>query len=288
MAGYTRLGAVAPLPFPDGTFRFCWHTRQRGARRSYNMPRPVRILRERAYLATQWVWAPERRWLVYLAGALAALGTFLEISDELVDDDELMAFDTRVLHTVSTLRLPWLSIRAIDITALGSSTLLGLVMLCAAGALARVRDYRGALQLALSMTGVGAWTLLTKHWFARARPELVYRLLEVQGYSFPSGHSAGAAALYVTLAMVLSSHVRTRRNRTWLVGASLTLATTIGLSRVYLGVHYPSDVVSGLCFGAGWALLLSALFEWQRHRKPTRQAQEISTTSSASDVESVP
>lgn len=250
------------------------------------MRRPIRLLRVHTVGATQWVWARERRWLVYLAGALVALSTFLEISEELVEDSELMALDTALLHAVAELRLPWLTISAIDITSLGSATLLALVALCAGGALVRVRDYRGALQLLLSMAGVGAWTLLTKHWFSRERPEVVYRLIEVQGFSFPSGHSSGAAALYVTLALVLSRHVHTLRNRSWLIGASLLLALLIGLSRVYLGVHYPSDVASGLIFGASWALFLTALFEWQHHRKP--EAQASATTSSASDVESTP
>jgi undecaprenyl-diphosphatase len=216
---------------------------------------------------SSWLWTPERRWLLFFAGGLVALGTFVEIGDEMLEDNELLALDQQILRYVATLRRPWLTIPVIDITALGSVTLLGLVMTFAAGALLHAGDLRGALQLVTAVVCAGGWTLLTKHWFARARPDVVEHLLEVPGFSFPSGHSSGAAALYVTLSVVLGRHVRSARGRTLLIVATSALAVAIGLSRVYLGVHYPSDVVSGLAFGAGWALLLSALFAWRfRHR----------------------
>lgn len=225
---------------------------------------PRRALRAHASHLTLWLWDRERRWLLYLAASLAALGTFLEIGEELLEDDELSALDARLLSAVAALRTPWLTIHAIDITALGSLTLLGLVMLVAAVPLARIRDFRGTLQLIASAAGAGLWTYLTKHSFSRARPDMVERLIEVGGHSFPSGHSSGASALYLTLAIVLGRHVHTLRGRALLLFGSCALALLIGLSRVYLGVHYPSDVLGGLAFGAGWALLVAAAFEWGR------------------------
>lgn len=244
---------------------------------------PLRALTSRTYGASKWLLAPERRWLLLLAAALAALGTFGELSEDLIEDDELLAIDTKLLRQVAAYRTPWLTMRAVDFTALGSVTLVSWAVAVAVIPLWRGGDRRGALQLIAAMMGVALWTFLTKNLFSRERPDMVYRLLEVQGYSFPSGHSSSASALYVTLALVLARHVRSVRGRTWVFVGCGAMALLIGASRVYLGVHYPSDVVSGLSFGAGWALLLAAAFEWRRTR-----TQASSTTSSASEVASEP
>jgi undecaprenyl-diphosphatase len=228
------------------------------------------MLLQQARVLPGWLWARERRWWLFLAGGLAALGTFLEMSEELIDDDELTGVDQQILRYVALQRLPWLTVAFLDLTALGSLTLLGLVMLCAAVPLWRVGDRSGAMQLFTAVLGAGAWTLLTKTLFARARPDIAHRLVDVHGYSFPSGHSAGAAALYVTLAMVLGRHLRTIKSRVILIAAACTIAVLIAFSRVYLGVHYPSDIASGLAFGSGWALLLTAAFEWRRVRTAAR------------------
>jgi len=241
------------------------------------------VLGARTFGASRWLLARERRWLLFLAAGLVALGTFGELSEDLVEDDELLAMDTKLLRAVAEHRVPRLTIHAIDLTALGSVTLLTLVAFVVGVPLLRMRDQRGALQLVVAMLGVATWTYLTKNLFSRERPELVYRLLEVQGYSFPSGHSSGSAAMYVTLALVLRRHVRTLLSRSLLFVGCGGLALAIGLSRVYLGVHYPSDVASGLAFGSGWALLLAAAFElWPRARHlRSREAPHKTATASA-------
>lgn len=226
----------------------------------------MRPLLSRAQLASTWLWTPERRWLLFLAAALAALGTFLEISTEVLEDDDLTRFDVRVLRYVATLRRPWLTIPIIDITALGSVTLVTLATALTGLLLIRLRDLRGVAQLVCATLGAAGWVFLTKRLYARARPEVVDHLLQVESYSFPSGHASGSAALYLTVAVVLGRHLPTTRDRLWLLACTSLLALTIGLSRIYLGVHYPSDVASGLLFGGGWALLLSAVFEWRRTR----------------------
>lgn len=222
--------------------------------------------RSHTFGASRWLLAPERRWLLLLAFAAAGLATFLELADEVIGDDELLAFDQRVLAHLRTWRTPMLTMRAIDLTALGSMTVLALGALSGVTALLRMRDYRAALQLVLTMAGVMLWTFLTKSWFARERPDIAHRLLEVQGYSFPSGHSSGSSSLLVGLALVFMPHLDTFANRVWLFVSCCALALAIGFTRAYLGVHYPSDVASGLAFGSSWALLLAALFEWLRPR----------------------
>lgn len=217
--------------------------------------------RSRTFGASRWLLAPERRWLLFLALAVAGLATFFELADEMIEDEELLAYDRQVLAYLRTWRTPMLTMRAIDITALGSLTVLCLGSLSAVVALWRMRDYRGCAQFTLTMAGVMLWTFLTKTWFARERPDIAHRLLDVQGYSFPSGHSSGSSALFVGLALVFMAHVETIANRAWLLISCCALALLIGFTRAYLGVHYPSDVASGLAFGSAWALLIAALFE---------------------------
>lgn len=235
------------------------------------MNSPSRIILHRARALPRWMWSREHRWWLFLAASLAALGIFLEISEELFEDDELTNIDLAILRYVAGYRLAWLTIVFIDITALGSITLLGLTMVCATVPLWRLGDRRGAVQLVTAVIGGGVWTILTKRLFARARPDIADRLMDVHGYSFPSGHSSGAAALYVTLALVLGRHLRTVSGRGLLLATTISIALLIGFSRVYLGVHYPSDVASGLIFGTGWALLLTAAFEWRRARHLVRE-----------------
>jgi undecaprenyl-diphosphatase len=222
--------------------------------------------RDRTFGYSRWLLAPERRWLLMLAFAAAGLATFVELADEIVGDDDLLAFDTRVLTYLRGWRTPMLTMRAIDLTALGSMTVLMLFSLCTLGGLLRMRDYRASLQFALTMLGVMLWTFLTKTWFARERPEMAHRLLEVQGYSFPSGHSSGSSALLIGIALVFMPHLTTFASRAWLMVSCCALALLIGFTRAYLGVHYASDVASGLAFGSSWALLVAALFEWLRPR----------------------
>ncbi|MDB4977117.1 MAG: Membrane-associated phospholipid phosphatase [Myxococcaceae bacterium] len=223
----------------------------------------LRTLTARTFGASQWLLARERRWILYLAAGLAGVGTFLELSEDLVEDNDLLAMDTNILRHVAALRRPFITIHAVDLTALGSVTLLLLVSFVAGVALLRMRDYRGAAQLICAMGGVAVWTYVTKNLFSRARPDLVYRLLDVQGYSFPSGHSSGSAALYLTIALVFAPHLHHMSTRILLFAGCATMALSIGLSRIYLGVHYASDVASGLTFGSGWAFLVAALFAWQ-------------------------
>ncbi|MCZ8520387.1 MULTISPECIES: phosphatase PAP2 family protein [Paenibacillus] len=111
--------------------------------------------------------------------------------------------------------------------------------------------------------GAALGNALLKLLFHRQRPTL-NRIIEEAGYSFPSGHSMSALALYATLAFLLWRHLPTRRGRTAVVAASCAMILGIGLSRIYLGVHYPSDVV-GAYFASGfWFTLWVWLYQWYK------------------------
>lgn len=148
----------------------------------------------------------------------------------------------------------WLARAAVDLTALGGGTVLTVVVVVAAGLLLVQRLPMTALAIVLASWSGGQVVKLAKAMFDRARPELVERLVPVSSASFPSGHAANSAVVYLTIAALASQVTRDRASRTYLMAAAVLLVGAIGASRVYLGVHWPSDVAAGWCFGTLWAL----------------------------------
>ena len=148
----------------------------------------------------------------------------------------------------------WLPQVAIDLTALGGGTVLTLVVVLVAGFLLAQRLWLTALMLVAATWSGGQMVAIIKRVVARARPDLVEHLVPVHNASFPSGHAAGSAVVYLTLAALASQVVRERAARRYLFGAAVLLTGAIGSSRVYLGVHWPSDVLAGWSFGTLWAL----------------------------------
>ena len=162
---------------------------------------------------------------------------------------------------------PWLANIMLQLTALGGGPVLWLVILLAIGyLLAARRASTAAFLLASVALGMGLSTLL-KNLFMRPRPELVAHLVQVQTTSFPSGHAMNSAIVYLTLGGLLARSEKTRSVRIYLIAAAITLTVLVGFSRVYLGVHWPSDVAAGWCVGAAWALLCSLAARALQHRQ---------------------
>jgi undecaprenyl-diphosphatase len=148
----------------------------------------------------------------------------------------------------------WLPSAVRDMTALGSSTVLTLVVVVTASFLALRGRWRSA-SLVVAGTTLGAFAVLfVKALVGRARPDLIERLMVESSHSFPSGHAANSAIVYLTVAALLCSVVE-RHLRPFLLAVALVLVAAIGISRLYLGVHWPSDVLAGWVFGSLWALL---------------------------------
>ncbi len=148
----------------------------------------------------------------------------------------------------------WLRGAAVDLTALGSTTVLTLVVIAAAGLLLVQRLWLTALATAAACWSGGWAVRLIKAEVARPRPDLVPHWVDVANASFPSGHAAGSATVYLTIAALASQVVRDGAARRYIVVAAILLVGAIGTSRVYLGVHWPSDVLAGWSFGTLWAL----------------------------------
>ncbi|UVI39021.1 phosphatase PAP2 family protein [Qipengyuania spongiae] len=147
-----------------------------------------------------------------------------------------------------------------DVTALGGVFLRNLFALGAVVALLFFRLRREAL--ILGATVVSGWIANSalKLLVGRERPMIVPHLTEAGGESFPSGHSFGAAVVYIGIAIAFAAMSRRQSVRYTIIGAALVLSAMVAASRVVLGVHFPSDVVAGWLGGAGWAFLAAALF----------------------------
>lgn len=142
------------------------------------------------------------------------------------------------------------------LTELGGVAVLLPVSMLAAALLLFRRSWRdAALLLAVTLSGRLVVALL-KDWTARVRPDAENHLVAVQSLSFPSGHAANSTMVWLCLALLLP---RTARGRAWAVWAAVWLALAVGVSRVMLGVHWPSDVIGGWAFGLFWTLLLLRL-----------------------------
>jgi undecaprenyl-diphosphatase len=161
----------------------------------------------------------------------------------------------------------WLRIIAEDITALGSATVLGLAVLAVTGFLALHGMYRNAAFILVA--SVGGWFLndLLKSMFARPRPSIVPHLREVWSLSFPSGHALTSAVVYITLGVLLMRVAERRLVKWYCVTIALTATGLVGASRVFLGVHYPTDVLGGWLIGLCWALMV-----WLVERSLERRA----------------
>lgn len=209
--------------------------------------------------------AHEKRLSLWLGAASLSFGIFVKITSELLEN-EVHGIDSSILTAVAKMRRPWLTGVAVDLTALGSTTLVVLISAVVICMLLSLQDRLAAWQLLLNSVGAGIWTGITKNVIERARPENIIPLVQVSGFSYPSGHSLASASLYLTIAILAVRYLPTTKARVLLFGLAVAVISLVCLSRVYLGVHYPSDVVSGLSLGVAWALLLAGGFSmFERH-----------------------
>jgi undecaprenyl-diphosphatase len=225
--------------------------------------------------------------LMSVAFGLAVAGAwmFAEIAES-VAAGETQRLDDRILLWLNRHSTPFLDTAALQITAVGNGVTVGVIGLVACAFLWAMRERVGVLLLAIAVVGGNFFNVLLKDAFSRPRPELF--VLETPfarplSASFPSGHATASMVLYLVLAYLLV-RLGGRGAFRWVV---LTVAglliLLIGVSRMYLGVHYPSDVLAGFVFGFCWAVFCTFCLEAVRglRRGRRRRADGVQPVSEA-------
>jgi undecaprenyl-diphosphatase len=211
-----------------------------------------------------------------LLGGIFAAGLFLlafgHIAEEVVEGDATR-FDRTVLLALRNpadladpIGPPWLEEAARDITGLGSYAVLGFLFLSVIAYLLLMQKRATALWVAISVLGGILLSNVLKQVFDRPRPNVVPAAVHVFTPSFPSGHAMLSAVTFLTLGALLASQHKSRRLKVFFLSLAILLTILVGVSRVYLGVHHPTDVLAGWCLGAAWAMLCFAVAVWLQRR----------------------
>ncbi len=212
--------------------------------------------------------------LILVAGGVLA---FAGLAAE-VREGDTRSFDETVLLSLrepadrdDPLGPRWLEGMMRDLTALGSHAVVTLLTLGVCAFLAMDGKNRAALLVLIAVGGAMIWSPLLKEGFQRARPDLVAHGAYVYTKSFPSGHAMLAAAAYLSMGALMARVQARRRLKALLLGFAVLLTLLVGISRVYLGVHWPTDVLAGWTAGGLWALLCWFLARWLQRRGEVEQ-----------------
>jgi undecaprenyl-diphosphatase len=183
--------------------------------------------------------------------------------------DETILLTLRHKDNLAIPRGPrWLPQAAQDITSLGSGTNLTIASGIAVGFLCLQRRFRAAGFLVVSLGSGLMFCYLLKNFFLRERPKVVPHLAHFDPGSFPSGHSMGATVVYLTLGGIISRQTRRLLKKSYFLSVALVLTLIVGISRIYLGVHFPSDVLAGWAIGSLWSTMCTQIARWlQREGK---------------------
>jgi undecaprenyl-diphosphatase len=194
----------------------------------------------------------------------------------LVQAHHILQFDSTIIAIVQGFESPILTAVMKFFTFIGSTVPVLVLALLVLFFLYRVLKHRSELILFIAMIiGTPILNQVLKWLFHRARPDL-HRLIGIGGYSFPSGHAMSAFAVYGTLAFLLWRHIESRSGRSILIIISSLMILAIGISRIYLGVHYPSDVIGGYFASACW--LAFAIGFYQRYQDKHTKKSRLNTS----------
>lgn len=214
-----------------------------------------------------------------IGAAIAIAGTwgFAELAGN-VSSGSTQAFDDAVLRWLGAHRTPPLDAFMLDITSLGTSSVVAMVVGVAALFLWLNKHKHSAILLLVSTFGGVLLNNLLKFGFSRPRPDIIPWATTATFYSFPSGHAMSATVVYSTVAYLAGRLQRTHRARLAITILATLVIAIICLSRLYLGVHYPSDVIAGVIIGLAWAGFCMATLEaiqlYARRNAPQMLEQE--------------
>ena len=224
-------------------------------------PRPI-ARRYEWWHPRRWLSASELAILTALACIAGGLWVFIRLA-QYVNAGEVSRIDERLVLALRSSADPadpigprWFEEMMRDFTALGGHAVLGMLTLAAIVYLLLLEKRGTALMAFIAIAGGMLVSVVLKDFFDRARPELVPHGMHVYTKSFPSGHSMLSAVTYLTLGAVLARVQPRRLLKVYLIALALGIAVLVGASRVYLGVHWPSDVLAGWAAGSVWALVV--------------------------------
>ena len=211
--------------------------------------------------------------LILMGLTAAALWGFVELADEVLEGST-RSYDETVLlmlrtpgDTADPLGPPWVEEMGRDITALGGTSVLSLLTMAVCIFLMLEKKRQAAAFVLAAVTSGLLLSTLLKLGFDRPRPDLVAHGSIVYTASFPSGHSMLAAVTYLTLGALLARVYGRRRVKVFLLTTAVALTVLVGCSRVYLGVHWPTDVLAGWTAGAAWACICWLGARWLQGRR---------------------
>ncbi|MDN3564628.1 phosphatase PAP2 family protein [Paeniroseomonas aquatica] len=208
--------------------------------------------------------------VAFLVVAALLLG-FGMLAEEVLEGDT-SAFDSAVIlalraagNPADPIGPPWFEEMGRDVTALGSFVFLGFVLAAVVGYLMLIQKRGAALLMAVAVLGGAMVSTLLKLGFDRPRPDIVHTA-RVFTASFPSGHATLSAVTFLTIGALLTRLTIDGRVKVYFMGLAVFLTVMVGLSRLYLGVHYPTDVLAGWCVGSAWAILCWSGALWLQRR----------------------
>jgi membrane-associated phospholipid phosphatase len=206
-----------------------------------------------------------------VVAAMVAGDGFLDLAEEVqASSAELHAIDSEVHTWARSARTAGSTAFFTAMTVIGTPVGLGILVAIVSAALALVRRPKLVLYL-VATTGMGALlNIQLKAWFARARPDLAEALRGAHGYSFPSGHAMGSTIVFVAFSYLVIRTVHHWRFRAPALAAALTMIVAISASRIYLGVHWISDVGAGIAAGLIWAVTTTVAYETFRRIRMVR------------------
>jgi undecaprenyl-diphosphatase len=222
--------------------------------------------RIRDYLARQGLL--EMGMLLAMLGLVGSIWAFSEVADEVMEA-ETDHFDAVILRAfrqpgdlATGLGPKWMPAAMGDLTALGGTAVLTLMVLIAIAFLLLRKKWASAILVLCASVGGTLLGTVLKSFFQRQRPAVVPHLTEVTSLSFPSGHSMLSAVIFLTLGALLARTTKDRKVKAFFLLTALFITILVGTTRVYLGVHYPTDVLAGWCAGTTWALLCVMVARW--------------------------
>ncbi|WP_371377605.1 phosphatase PAP2 family protein [Sporomusa aerivorans] len=212
-----------------------------------------------------------RRWpalyvIVSLAVSAVMLTVFTTLAWETLFRRSVELFDNAFIWLVRYFASPSLDTSMIFISQVGSGVSYSVLVGAAFLILGRYRRWLELGSLTICIAGGAVLNFLLKHLFQRARPEL-FRVVQETGYSFPSGHAMASMCFYGMVAFLIMRIIPSWRGRLTVMTLAVLLIVAIGISRIYLGVHYPSDVVAGYAAGSTWLALCVSLLMWQERQR---------------------